>query len=144
MIGCLRTCVRKQAIIALNFEFENELKFYNLWAWRKCFSFRILDGKEMRIECKFLPRQGNGILFEDEVSFTAMSLNPDFANETITGRLQTLNSYDPAARLLTLIGCCEVMLTSLIGVKQSLETIDIIFFIASHVEAAEELNKQHK
>ena len=33
MIGCLRTCVRKQPIIALYFEFENELKFYNLEAW---------------------------------------------------------------------------------------------------------------
>ena len=32
MIGCLRTCVRKQPIIALYFEFENELKFYNLEA----------------------------------------------------------------------------------------------------------------
>ena len=30
MIGCLRTRVRKQPIIALNFEPENELKFYNL------------------------------------------------------------------------------------------------------------------
>ena len=30
MIGCLRT--RKQPIIALYFEFENELKFYNLEA----------------------------------------------------------------------------------------------------------------
>ena len=106
--------------------------------------FSNASWKEMRIECKFLPRQDNGILFEDEVSFTAMSINPDFANETITGRLQTLNSYDPPARLLTLIGCCEVMLTSLIGVRQSLETIDIIFFIASHVEAAEEINKQQQ
>ena len=32
MIGCLRTCVRKQPIIALYFESENELKFYNLQA----------------------------------------------------------------------------------------------------------------
>ena len=32
MIGCLRTRVRKKAIIALYFEFENELKFYNLEA----------------------------------------------------------------------------------------------------------------
>ena len=32
MIGCLRTCVRKQPIIALYFESENELKFYNLEA----------------------------------------------------------------------------------------------------------------
>ena len=30
MIGCLRTRVRNQPIIALYFEFENELKFYNL------------------------------------------------------------------------------------------------------------------
>ena len=35
MIGCLRTHVtrvRKQPIIVLYFEFENELKFYNLKA----------------------------------------------------------------------------------------------------------------
>ena len=32
MIGCLQTCVHKQPIIALYFEFENELKFYNLGA----------------------------------------------------------------------------------------------------------------
>ena len=34
MIGCLRTCVRMQPIIALYFESENELKFYNLEARR--------------------------------------------------------------------------------------------------------------
>ena len=33
MIGCLRTHVRKQPIIALYFESENELKFYNIEAW---------------------------------------------------------------------------------------------------------------
>ena len=33
MIGCLRTRVHKQPIIALNFEFETVLKFYNLEAW---------------------------------------------------------------------------------------------------------------
>ena len=32
MIGCLRKRVRKQPIIGLYFEFENELKFYNLKA----------------------------------------------------------------------------------------------------------------
>ena len=32
MIGCLRTRVCKQQIIALYFELENELKFYNLEA----------------------------------------------------------------------------------------------------------------
>ena len=32
MIGCLRTRVRKQPIIALYFESENELEFYNLEA----------------------------------------------------------------------------------------------------------------
>ena len=34
MIGCLRTRVRKQPIIPLYFESENELKFYNLDAWQ--------------------------------------------------------------------------------------------------------------
>ena len=33
MIGCLQTCVRKQPIIRLYFELENELKIYNLKAW---------------------------------------------------------------------------------------------------------------
>ena len=33
MIDCLRTRVRKQSVIALYFEFENELKFYKLEAW---------------------------------------------------------------------------------------------------------------
>ena len=32
MIGCMRTRVRKQPIIALYFESENELKLYNLEA----------------------------------------------------------------------------------------------------------------
>ena len=35
MIGCLRTSVHKQPIIALYFEFETVLKFYNLDA-RSC------------------------------------------------------------------------------------------------------------
>ena len=34
MVGCLRTRVRKQPIIALYFKFENEIKFYNLEARR--------------------------------------------------------------------------------------------------------------
>ena len=33
MTGYLQTRVRKQPIIALHFEFENELKFYNLRTW---------------------------------------------------------------------------------------------------------------
>ena len=37
MIGCLRTRVRKQPIIALYFESETVLKFYNLKAWFKQF-----------------------------------------------------------------------------------------------------------
>ena len=55
----------------------------------------------------------------------------------MAGRLQTLNSYDPAALLVTLNGSCEVMVTSLTGFEQSLEMIDIVFEIASQ-EAAEE------
>ena len=33
MIGCLRTRVRKQPIIALYFESETVLRFFNLEAW---------------------------------------------------------------------------------------------------------------
>ena len=36
MIGWLRICVRNQSIIVLYFEFENELKFYNLGARCLC------------------------------------------------------------------------------------------------------------
>ena len=43
MIGCLRTRVRKQPIIPLYFESENEIKFYNLRAW---FTF-TLQANEM-------------------------------------------------------------------------------------------------
>ena len=35
MIGCLWTRVRKQPIIALYFESETVLKFYNLKAWHQ-------------------------------------------------------------------------------------------------------------
>ena len=42
MIGCLRTPVRKQPIIALYFEPGNELKLYNLEAW--C-GYRNRDGR---------------------------------------------------------------------------------------------------
>ena len=87
-------------------------------------------------KCNVLPRHGNGILFDDAVSFTVTALNPDLVNFMMTGRLHKPNSYDPAIRLLTLICCCcEVMMTSLTGVKQSLETIDIVFCIESHVGA---------
>ena len=46
MIGCLRTRVRKQPVIALCFESENELKFYNLEAW--CIHFRYYRPLENR------------------------------------------------------------------------------------------------
>ena len=43
MIGCLRTRVRKQPIIALYFDSELVLKFYNLEArvHSVCFTFRV-------------------------------------------------------------------------------------------------------
>ena len=39
MIGCMRTHVRKQPIMALYFEFETVLKFYNQEAWSGSFLF---------------------------------------------------------------------------------------------------------
>ena len=41
MIGCLQIGVHKQPIIALYFEFENELKFYNLGARSQFFLEKI-------------------------------------------------------------------------------------------------------
>ena len=43
MIGCLWTRVRKQPIIALSFEFETVLKFYNLGArnYKQCILFML-------------------------------------------------------------------------------------------------------
>ena len=43
MSSCLRTRVRKQPLIALYFEFENELKFYNLGVWLKSLKFLRSD-----------------------------------------------------------------------------------------------------
>ena len=45
MIGCLQTRVRKQPIIALYFESENELKFLNLEAWSE-FPLTVLSPTE--------------------------------------------------------------------------------------------------
>ena len=42
MIGCLRTRVPKQPIIALYFESESELKLYNLEAWYQYEDMSIL------------------------------------------------------------------------------------------------------
>ena len=42
MVGCLRTRVSKQPIIALYFEFETVLKFYNLRPGVEVFSLKPL------------------------------------------------------------------------------------------------------
>ena len=51
MIGCLRTRVRKQPIIALYFESENELKLYNLetWSLQFCAKDMLSAGAFIRI-----------------------------------------------------------------------------------------------
>ena len=43
MNGCLRTCVCKQPIIALYFESETVLRFYNLEAWSSSLVCSFLD-----------------------------------------------------------------------------------------------------
>ena len=50
MIGCLRTRVRKQPIIALYFEFETVLKFYNLEASCQFSSWELMYMSEERYE----------------------------------------------------------------------------------------------
>ena len=50
MIGCLRTHVRKQPIIALYFESENELQLYNLEARPRGYkTFFMLNSTEHKI-----------------------------------------------------------------------------------------------
>ena len=81
MIGCLQTCVCKQPIVALYFEFENELKVYNLEARQKyCYltsspgdfdlALALLltsnIGVDLRLNSatpvfSFLPELGNGL-----------------------------------------------------------------------------------
>ena len=51
MIGCLRTHVRKQPIIAIYFEFENELKFYNLMA--ELSSKKPLSSIRYKVACRY-------------------------------------------------------------------------------------------
>ena len=49
MIGCLRTRVRKQPIIALYFESETVLKFYSLEAW-------VTEDASMTTTLSYLPK----------------------------------------------------------------------------------------
>ena len=54
MIGYLRTSVCKQPTIALYFEFDIVLKFYNLQAWHK-FEFHFM---QLHINKSFLMNNG--------------------------------------------------------------------------------------
>ena len=82
MIGCLRTHVRKQPIIALYFESENELKIYNLEARNIpeviknlfCFSTQLikaLDDAMLRLH-QIWDRIGIGKTQKDERSSTVL------------------------------------------------------------------------
>ena len=54
MIGCLRTRVRKQPIIALYFESETVLKFYNLGTWPRGYkTFFMLNSTEYEISIAY-------------------------------------------------------------------------------------------
>ena len=48
MIGCLRTCVHKQPIIALSFEFDTVLKFYNLEARSSMVRIKNLETQKVK------------------------------------------------------------------------------------------------
>ena len=51
VIGCFWTLVRNQPIIALYFEFETVLQFYNLEAWTACFTLFIAYAIGSNIVC---------------------------------------------------------------------------------------------
>ena len=62
MIGYLRTRVRKQPIIALYFDSETVLKFYNLEArWKdRIYEFDSLKEKQFQKKCKcYTDAKGN-------------------------------------------------------------------------------------
>ena len=59
MVGCLRTRVHKQSIIALYFESETELKFYNLEAWLQKFYFK-LKFQDCNLDLIVITRDGDG------------------------------------------------------------------------------------
>ena len=50
MIGCLRTRVRKQPIIALYIESENLLKFYNLEAWSRGYKIWVHSQNQNKVQ----------------------------------------------------------------------------------------------
>ena len=86
MIGCLRTRVRKQPIIALYFEFENELKFYYLGASRfienlfevRCLSYNMDAQTGLRLRCSFAGMSGANafpIAGEENQAFKMRGIN---------------------------------------------------------------------
>ena len=75
MIGCLGTRVPKQPIIALDFESENELKFYNLKA--------PVSSKELRaLRFKFF-----FVLFRPSNIFSKARIRHQPMDESFTSRV---------------------------------------------------------
>ena len=70
MIGCLWTHVHTQQIIALYFESETELKFYNLQAW----SLILIDHEIFSMVILLL------LVQEGLVSFTSKSMHKVLIN----------------------------------------------------------------
>ena len=75
MIACLRTRVRKQPIIALYFEFEAVLKFYNIEVWSYHLNQNIIKHYSLNLQ---------------------NDMTPLIMSETPTSRKQTLDrGYPP-------------------------------------------------
>ena len=63
MIGCLRTCVHMQPIIALYFESETVLKFYNLEAWPQGFILRLKIKRNNLAACGHVSASSQSLRF---------------------------------------------------------------------------------
>ena len=94
MIGCLRTRVRKQPLIALYFEFENELKFYNVGAWSFNFLSKLMRAANCVLFClnPFCPEVNDGCL---PCLFVFVALRPKSTAMVIAGRSVHLTTLFP-------------------------------------------------
>ena len=82
MIGCLRTRVRKQPIIALHFESENELKFYNLEARTKMSNSPSYQSKDNIIMSRRDVMDKSLALYTEMPS--SITCSPSLSDETLS------------------------------------------------------------
>ena len=113
MIGCLRTRVRKQPIIGLYFESENELQFYHLGA--RCVFSTILKAKSrMHLSCGHVSAssQSLGFILSLKMTSNFITSRPDVSSGY-------LNNSDSKITDAPICRGCQFILTILDRFKLS-------------------------